>query len=202
MAMAAVTALVGITLSAGCGCLLDVLNAAPDGLAGGGAAALGGDMTLMVKRVSAEREARVVYYAPGPHGGVFGPAIQLYTDGELEFEAFQRFLDAVLLGNAYFWGDRAPTVVTNVYADEEAEAIADPNSLGQDAAGEYTNGGARCEVVANQPPVLYGYHIDIYVDDSYVISIYKACNECDLLSLAQAEDLASTCVFLLQGWTR
>ena len=203
VALATMGALAGVTTLVGCTSWLDVLSATPDGFGavGAGGLAAGGEMTFLIKRTGDSREARLVHYAPGPQGGVFGTALQFYDDGVLEWEGFQRFADAVSIGNSYIIWPQRPEA-DDYYADEEAQTVATPDSLAQATDGEHSSGNIRCEIIENQPPVLYGYHIDVYVDDIYIISIYKGCNECDLFTLDVANATADYYVLILQDWTR
>ena len=69
------------------------------------------------------------------------------------------------------------------------------------ADSEFVLGNVRT-VVARNTNLLTGYHVDIHVDGSFVVTIYKDCNNCSLFTQSTAETRAQTYLDILQGWTR
>ncbi len=105
------------------------------------------------------------------------------------------------MGNAWILIGRSWDNVINEPTDPNTESLTRPD-VTYEQGNEWTLNNIRCAIAPNQYPVLSGWHVDVYVDNEYVITIYRDCNPCPLFTEDQARERAQGYLTLLQGWTR
>lgn len=153
----------------------------------------------LIHRVSGNREALYVEITPGSGGGTFGRALHLRTNGQLVYARFLPFAEVIDGGNDFVNNGSLPRSANPEITSAETERT-DPEVNG---AGElqqqYTQGNILTLVAPNP---LTGYHVDVFVDNTFIVQIYKDCNFCPMFTQSDAVARAQSYLALLQGWNR
>ena len=153
-----------------------------------------------MKKSEGNREARYMQITPESGGGAFGHALWLFVGNEMVFAKFLPFADAINRGNAFVAGSKDLAQVGGYEgaADESCErAISDGLRTG--SLEEFEMGNVRTAVRRNpQNPNLY--NVNVYVNNFYVIQIFKDCNYCQMYDYSTAAQRARDFLPMLQGW--
>lgn len=154
-----------------------------------------------ILRKQGDHTARYVYISPGSGGGTFGHALWLIKSDEVVFAKFMPFEKAIKTGNDFVSGGRMPSSVTEECTNEETE-ISPSESKSAEGDTEFTKENIRTVVRPNGGINPSLYNVNVYVDNYYVIQIFKDCNHCPMFNYMDAVDRAKRYLDILQGWVR
>jgi hypothetical protein len=156
---------------------------------------------VVVRRSDGDRRALYVYIS-GSGGGAMGYALHLYEHSTIKYARFLSFQQAIQFGNNWVVNGGMPKDAEYEPYSEERENRDEGDTPGDEVLRDFAEGNIRATVAQNKYPVLTGYHVNVYVDNVLVSTVYKDCNFCSLYNETTANSKAQTFVTLLQGWTR
>lgn len=149
-------------------------------------------------RASADGSLRASYVqiTPNSGGGTFGNAIRLFENGKMVFAKFMPFDDAISKGNSFIQNGRVP-IEYETEATEETTESTDEAVILNATKEKFEKDNIKTIVSPNN---LSGYNVLVYVDNDFVIRVYKDCNLCSIFSKDKAVSRAQEYLDLLQGW--
>jgi len=159
----------------------------------------GRGIQTLIRRTGDDREARFDQVTPS-NGGIFGTGLSLYENGQQESFRFGTFQWCIETGNGWVpWGWYVDNVVDEA-PDADTESTTEDASP-VDAENEWELNNIRVTAAPNTGPLI-GWHVNVYVDDAFIITIYKDSNTGPAFTEAVAKMRAQAYLDILQGWTR
>jgi hypothetical protein len=157
-------------------------------------------VTTLMRRTIGDREARFVNVTPS-NGGMFGNGLALYENGQQVSFRFGALTWCVENGNSWvLLGLRWNTTIDDP-SDPNTETIVEDTAQ-VDAGNEWTLNNIRTTIAPNQYPFLTGWHVNLYVDNAFVVTTYRDYNGGPLFTEQIASWRAQAYLDICQGWTR
>ncbi|MGD8778271.1 MAG: hypothetical protein PVH88_04845 [Ignavibacteria bacterium] len=153
-----------------------------------------------IRKSKGNKTALYVQITPGSGGGVFGHALHLKVKNDLVYAKFLPFADAINKGNSFVASREYKVQYEEGPADEECEQSPEEDERAE-RLESFEQGNIRTVVRRNKPGINL-FNVNVYVDNYYVIQLFKDCNFCKMFDYTTAVQRAKEYLPMLQGWKR